>query len=96
MLAELDMLKEPTKGDDEDLRSLDGHGTIDSSELFNHSDVKLKYPIENIPYGDESPIFDNSTLTATICQIGSDCTEGSYFLEAKRYIFFCFWVFRCC
>lgn len=74
MLAELDMLKESTKGDDEDLRSLDGHSHMDSSGLSNHLAVKEKCSIENISYGEicnnGSPTVDNSTLSASICQKG--------------------------
>lgn len=75
MLAELDMLKESTKGDDEDLRSLDGHSHMDSSGLSNHLAVKEKCSIENISYGEicnnGSPTVDNGTLSASICQKGS-------------------------
>ncbi|XP_045026303.1 sorting nexin-13 isoform X3 [Daphnia magna] len=74
MLAELDMLKESTKGDDEDLRSLDGHSHMDSSGLSNHLAVKEKCSIENISYGEicnnGSPTVDNGTLSASICQKG--------------------------
>lgn len=71
MLAELDMLKDASKSDDEDLRSLDDQNTCEStSGLLVDLEGKEKYRTDiSACTNDESTTVD-CTLSASICQKG--------------------------
>ena len=74
LLAELDLLKDASKSDDEDVRSLDEQSTNDSSGLLSFPvDEKEKVRIDNDNFSSVSANNDESTytLTASICQKGS-------------------------
>lgn len=75
LLAELDLLKDASKSDDEDARSLDDQSTSDSSGLLSFTiDEKEKHRSNNDTYISLSTtdefVASSFTLTASICQKG--------------------------
>ncbi len=72
MLAELDMLKEASKSDDEDLRSLDDQNTYESnsSGLLVDLEGKEKYRSDIAACTNDESTSVDYTLSASICQKG--------------------------
>jgi hypothetical protein len=98
MLAELDMLKDAPKSDDEDMRSLDDQNTNESlTSLLIDVEDKEKNQIDNnscfVTCASEESSTVDYTLSASICQKGNRNIAILYSKSTVGFDYFRFFLF---